>query len=368
MIEENTTSQELINRDPDQIRSLVFAGGGAKGYAYVGVYMGLIEHGFPFQNLDHIAGTSVGALFACCIALGLNAEEVKDLMWNFNVRKETAKNKRSSTFFCFSSDAVDESSYGFVNTPFDREWLENIIFEKTNIPNCTFLELHELRNTNKQFKDLYVKATDTNHDISKTFSYEHTPDYIISDCVKLSALIPLLFKGDCAYRKINGIRVVEENPEKPTDKPLLYIDGGMIENYPLDLFDKRGYVFPNEDDPMGMVENRQTLGFRFEGQASNYKKIDKPRDYMSCLANILLDTGQTNKYQQDEFCRRTLCIDSGKVKATDFDLDDAGKTKLAKAGWESVNHYYQTATPFPEEAFSASNQSASQSDRQYTFV
>ncbi len=70
--------------DPDDIRrlarfvagraiGLVLAGGGARGYAHIGVIKALMEAGVPF---DHLGGTSMGAVIAAGVAAEWSLEEL----------------------------------------------------------------------------------------------------------------------------------------------------------------------------------------------------------------------------------------------------------------------------------------------------
>ncbi len=56
---------------------LVLSGGGARGFAHVGVYRALTELGIP---MDYIGGTSIGAVMAGTIALGTTYEELIENM------------------------------------------------------------------------------------------------------------------------------------------------------------------------------------------------------------------------------------------------------------------------------------------------
>ncbi|HEY3638266.1 MAG TPA: patatin-like phospholipase family protein, partial [Rhizomicrobium sp.] len=56
---------------------LVLAGGGARGYAHIGVIKALVEAGVPF---DHLGGTSMGAIIAAGLASEWGLEELKARM------------------------------------------------------------------------------------------------------------------------------------------------------------------------------------------------------------------------------------------------------------------------------------------------
>ena len=75
---------------------------------------------------------------------------------------------------------------------------------------------------------------------TEVFSFEHTPDVIISDAVRISMSIPVLYEPHALYAKNEeGLRV----PYEPK-LGQVYIDGGVLDNYPLWLFDKAGYLNP----------------------------------------------------------------------------------------------------------------------------
>ncbi len=52
---------------------IVLAGGGAKGFAHIGVIKALAESGI---DMDFVGGTSIGAVMGACLALDLDAEKV----------------------------------------------------------------------------------------------------------------------------------------------------------------------------------------------------------------------------------------------------------------------------------------------------
>ena len=67
---------------------LALGGGGARGYAHIGVVAALRELGIP---IDMVGGTSMGAVIAAQVALGLSREELIDLNLRFMSRKPFAQ-------------------------------------------------------------------------------------------------------------------------------------------------------------------------------------------------------------------------------------------------------------------------------------
>jgi predicted acylesterase/phospholipase RssA/CRP-like cAMP-binding protein len=54
---------------------LVLGGGGARGFAHAGIYRALCEHGIP---IDWVGGSSIGAVFGAGIAMGWDPQKVED--------------------------------------------------------------------------------------------------------------------------------------------------------------------------------------------------------------------------------------------------------------------------------------------------
>lgn len=63
----------LARMSVGRANSLVLSGGGARGFAHIGVYRALIELGFP---IDLVGGTSMGAVLGAVIAAGMTPDEV----------------------------------------------------------------------------------------------------------------------------------------------------------------------------------------------------------------------------------------------------------------------------------------------------
>ena len=59
----------------------IFGGGGVRGVCYIGALKALNELGV---ELNAIAGSSVGAVFASLVAVGYNYKEIQELFYDFN--------------------------------------------------------------------------------------------------------------------------------------------------------------------------------------------------------------------------------------------------------------------------------------------
>lgn len=117
---------------------IVFSGGGATGFAHVGVLKALEENNIP---IDFITGTSAGALIGALYAYGYSPYEIEQLVLN-------------EKFQLMSSGKLEEKDrYSIHNQDLDAELMsirlaKDSILQKslpTNLLNPTFLDLEILR-------------------------------------------------------------------------------------------------------------------------------------------------------------------------------------------------------------------------------
>ncbi|MFK7890652.1 MAG: cyclic nucleotide-binding domain-containing protein [Granulosicoccus sp.] len=74
----------LARRLRNVARGIVFSGGGARGYAHLGVQQLIEEESIP---IDYIGGSSMGGLLGASMAMGLSSKEILDLSTIFANRK-----------------------------------------------------------------------------------------------------------------------------------------------------------------------------------------------------------------------------------------------------------------------------------------
>ena len=107
---------------PYHFRNLVFEGGGVKGIAYVGA-MQVLEAKGILPNIKRVGGTSVGAINAALVALGLSNARQKEILWQLNFN-----NFLDDTWFIPNVGRV-LSKYGWYKGDFFREWMGNLVKE-----------------------------------------------------------------------------------------------------------------------------------------------------------------------------------------------------------------------------------------------
>ena len=217
-------------------RNLVFRGGGVRCFAYHGVLEVLEEEGILAQ-IDRVAGTSAGAATAALVSFRLSADETVALFKRMNyakVRRRLAsdfrdwlvtppKNMQDSVARLKGNlDAFGRllSNYGWYANDYSQQWLEGIISEQCDgNGRATFAEFRE-----RGFRDLYMVATNLERHREEIFSATTTPDVAVADALVLSQSIPLFFEAP----RFDG---------KTLGEGTYYADGGLVNDYPLQLFD-----------------------------------------------------------------------------------------------------------------------------------
>jgi NTE family protein len=79
-----TTTTETAKRRERPTIGLALGGGGARGYAHIGVIRTLERHGIP---IDVVAGTSMGAVMGGAYACGVDMEKIKLLLRSLDLNR-----------------------------------------------------------------------------------------------------------------------------------------------------------------------------------------------------------------------------------------------------------------------------------------
>ena len=325
-----------------QFKNLVFEGGGVKGIAYVGALKALQERDI-LQQIKRIGGTSAGAITAILVGLNYTVDETFDILNRLDF-----KNFLDDSWGILKDTNRLINEFGWYKGDFFRNWIGHVIKGKTGNSESTFADVFGQK-AGHGFKDLYFLGTNLSTRFSEVFSYEHTPRMCVADAVRISMSIPLFF---AAKRSFRGD---------------VYVDGGVLVNYPVKLFDREKYVRKSGRRTIyydchnqalaesgkhisNYVYNRETLGFRldsekeiavFRDQAEpERQKVDDFFSYAWALVQTVLEFQQSIHLHSDDW-QRTIYIDTLGVKTTDFDLSDDLKNQLVESGRRGVEKYFE---------------------------
>jgi NTE family protein len=310
-------------------RNLIFEGGGVKGIAHVGAMQVLEKKGI-LSNIKRVGGTSAGAINATLFALGFSNSDTR------NILKKLDFNKFMDDSWGVIRD-TDRliNKFGWYKGDFFHEWISGHIKKKLGSPDATFQNLKE-----SGAPDLYVYGTNLSTKFGEIFSCEHTPNARIAD-----------------------VRNARDD---------VYVDGGVLNNYPVKMFDREKYISPADLAMMGektkyyqkenkqflkkhpssspYIYNKETLGFRLDskqeiavfrsGSEPAHEKIDDFFDYIKALVSTIVES-QGNTHLHGDDWQRTIYIDTLGVGTTDFDLSDTRKKELEESGVKGAKKYFQ---------------------------
>lgn len=283
-------------------RNLVLEGGGVKGIAYPGALL-VLDQQQVLPRIEKVAGTSAGSIAAAVVALGYTPQEIESLLLDLDFER-----------FEDGSDLGGPGrllrKFGWFEGDYFLEWMQCRVKEKTGNPNATFADLHKDR---RKFRDLYVMGSDLSRRRSQLFSFETSPNLPIAHAVRASMSIPLFFEAFYIDDKLFG------ETGEPKD---LFVDGGVFDNYPIELFDKDGV-------------NPQTLGLflqNLEAPTNPDYKIDSFPEYVRNLFESILNV-QVNAFNNSpDDQKRTVIINNLGVRTTDFTLSEKMKCELIQQG------------------------------------
>lgn len=294
---------------PD-LTNLAIEGGGVKGVAYAGALQVLEANGV-LPKIDKVAGTSAGSIVAALIALGYTPAEMQSLMLDLDFKQfeDGSTLGGPERFF---------RKFGWFKGDYFLEWMQCRVNERTGNPNATFADLHA---DPAKFNDLFVLSTDLSRRRSQVFSFETSPDLPVAEAVRASMSIPLFFEAYAIDDALFGETGAKQD---------LFVDGGVLDNFPIELFDKDGV-------------NPRTLGLFLSNldapQNPDYK-IDSFPEYARNLFEALLDV-QVNAFNNSpDDQKRTIVIDNLGVGTTDFSLSNEMKCKLIQQGAIAVCGYF----------------------------
>lgn len=266
-------SSKVINDN----KVLILSGGGVKGIAYVGAFRALEEMGY-MSKFKTYAGTSVGALMLALLNVGYTSDELYRFIKSFNM--QNMKDISFMNLQLFGLDKGDKLTYV----------LNKLITAKKFNPNITLKELH-----NKTDKTLILTTTCLNTLKVEYLSWETYPELPLLKAIRMSISVPWFYTP------------VSHNG-------LLYIDGGCIDNYPINLFKDRlndivGIYLVETVDQTDYIGDLETYTMRviqcfMEGMNFNSKKafekhtIEVHLDYINIVDFASISNKRDDMYKR----------------------------------------------------------------------
>lgn len=394
-------------------RNLVFQGGSVRGLACPGALRTLIEQDIcRLEDIQRVGGTSAGAINALLVGLGYSLDEIDHLVGIKTIPNSTlpqinfvelldgvfgnqllaAKNhdwksllgtKHHETwqrlrqvdgilvglarlFDGTVGDAIGlakqvktllQDTYEKLSVDFGlcpgikletlfEDLIRLKVSEKARRPittPVTFAELAEYQD----FKAMYFVGINTETGEEAIFSHEHTPNMVVSNAVRISMSIPGVFQPQPAMTKDkNGLI---------TKSKTLYVDGGILWNYPVELFDFARYGHNKNLSGHLPKINYETLGIRLVSSElkNRYEKLNTEGEltpeeisiktfwqHITSLVSAIYRKQESDHARQGNSFR-TIYIDTLDVGMLDFEKVESSSVKklLLSQGKEGVLNF-----------------------------
>ena len=203
---------------------LVIGGGGLKGFAALGACSYLYENNI-LASTEIFCGTSIGGILCALMAIEFKPDVIYKLLCNINF-ENIVKPDYNKFFF-------EPGHYGFSSVSNIIDIVE-ICFEQQKFSkNLTFKELFE-----KTGKKLIITGTCVNKYCVEYFSVDTHPNQKIIDVLRITISIPVIVEP-CKIQenKLNKQTIdKKEEKEEKEEKEHYWVDGGLMDNYPIQLF------------------------------------------------------------------------------------------------------------------------------------
>lgn len=288
--------KETESTDPDiplYVRNrkiLVLSGGGIKGISHIGALKALEEKGV-LDKIKIIGSSSIGSLIGAMYTIGYSVDD----MWKFSYNFDFGLVKKINIFNLITDFGVDS-----------RERIEYVIKRLIQAKGLdgeiTMKECYDI----KQIK-LVITTVCVNTQQVCYLTYEDYPDLPLYKAVMMSSAIPFFFKP------------VEYND-------MLYIDGAVIDNFPVDYFIDQGYTVDN------------ITGVYLHDNACQAESVENIETYgllvIECLKKSI-------NIQIMKDCREYLIkIDICDISGINFGLSPDKKQLLYERGYETVVQHF----------------------------
>ncbi|MEX2504071.1 MAG: patatin-like phospholipase family protein [Egicoccus sp.] len=298
---------------------LVLEGGGAKGVALAGAVAGLARGGVTFER---IAGTSAGAVVAALLAAGMPADDLDRLARDLELRDLVPAGPldRLGTVGQGLRGLSVLLELGLHDHRPMKAWLRERL---SALGVETFGDLRrdvdgDDLSGRRQYRLVLAAA-----DITRARQVLLPWDYVdygldpdaqpVVDAVAASAAIPLVFEP---------VRL----PFPGEDEQAVLVDGGLLSNFPVDVFDRV------DGRPPRWPTIGVKLSARPEGTAEIVQPVTGPVSYVRALVGTAVTAWDQRHLEDPDVVERTIFVDTTGYPSLDFDLEASRRAELAERG------------------------------------
>jgi NTE family protein len=318
--------------------NLVMEGGGVRGLAYSGALEVLEQKGI-LQHIENVAGSSAGAIAGLMVSLNYNSHEIDSVLQILKIQ-----DFNDGKFFIGEIRRV-RKEYGIYKGDKFENWLGQLIKYKTGNADITFNGLRQLHLGDKRFKNFYCTATNITKQQLEILSWKNWPGMELKTAVHMSGCIPFYFVP-VAIDSVGKEVLIKDTSVKYD----LYVDGGMLCNYPINIFDScvgSGNSLTSEN----VIYNTHTLGLKLERgvQIAEYNKnytdiapfqIENMKQYSSAVMNLMMESINRKSPGLINEKGRTIYISYGDISGRPRRISLEEKKTLHDNGVAAANKFF----------------------------
>jgi Predicted esterase of the alpha-beta hydrolase superfamily len=298
---------------------LVLEGGGVKGIGLVGAYAALTEAGY---EIHRIAGTSAGAIVGALIAAGMAPSELERVMREVQYRR--FEDDGFVDHFGLPGKALSLMfEKGIYEGNYLRSWLDGLL---TKLGKRTFGDLRiddpgSSLPPEKAYRLVVMVSDVTRGELVRLpWDYDRyglkADDQLVAGAVRASMSIPFFFEPV----RVHGIDA--------RGKPVVsyMVDGGMLSNFPIDVLDRTD----------GKPPRWPTFGIKLSAKPTapvlNRFDVDGTFGLARAMVGTMTNFHDQMHIDDPSVLDRTMFVDTGSVKSTDFDIDPTTQEVLFTNG------------------------------------
>lgn len=295
----------------------VFEGGGVKGISLAGAVRAAEKYGGKFYR---VAGTSSGSIVASLIAAGYTAEEMKDIILSTSFSRFLQRARIFNMAFVGPAIRVLLKKGLYSGEGFE-DWVRQVLLAKGV---RTFADLPQGKLTIIASDITNGKILILPDDLAKIGLRPES--FEVARAVRMSCSIPYFFDPVL-------LRLPPKLAKgKPFSEQFLHIvDGGLLSNFPLWLFDQ-------ETPRSG--ERIPTVGFQMVGKNTNQPHdIRGPFSMLQAIVETML-SAHDERYIEQSNRYRTIKIPTLGYPTTQFDISEEESLLLYESGLRAGERFF----------------------------
>lgn len=325
-------------------KNLVFKGGGIKAFAYIGALQAFEAHRL-LPQIERVAGNSAGAVMAILISFRKNVEETNKIFTSIDYSKvaslvveeevqteaaitEVIRRREQKIRGRMNAISHLYRKYGLFSSEFMLTWLQEVIAQECRgNGKATFADFKRCG-----FRDVHIVATNiSTHEVTE-FSADTTPNIPVGEAAIASSSIPFFFEPHQFQSELFS-------------EGDFFVDGGVLTNYPIHLFDHPKYEKGNRYYEQGV--NWETLGCRLftpEDCGGEIKPITGLASYIKNLMETFAITEDIAFKSTLIDQLRTIDISNCCVDTTDFSVKPGSEKyeELVAAGRGATDEFLKS--------------------------